>query len=109
MSIIPMKIKLRRGLAADWTTKNPVLEDGEPGFELDTFTYKIGDGVHAWNDLPYYVENQDTALVFVWDGVTYQPEEHFSSPSRQKWFTGPVDPITVGAVLAEFDQWIDTS
>ena len=26
---------------------------GEPGFEVDTYRLKIGDGKTAWNDLPY--------------------------------------------------------
>ena len=32
---------------------NPVLADGEIGVETDTDKIKIGDGVTAWNSLPY--------------------------------------------------------
>lgn len=46
-------IKLRRGPAAEWVLDNPVLEAGEPGYEIDTGKLKIGDGVQAWNDLAY--------------------------------------------------------
>jgi len=46
-------IKFRRGIASDWTEKNEVLKLGEPGFEIDTYKLKIGDGELAWNDLPY--------------------------------------------------------
>jgi hypothetical protein len=46
-------IQLRRGTAAQWTAANPVLNDGEPGFEDDTHKFKIGDGVTAWNALAY--------------------------------------------------------
>ena len=46
-------IKLRRDTAANWTTANPVLEEGEVGIELDTRKQKIGDGVTAWNSLAY--------------------------------------------------------
>lgn len=38
---------------ADWEKRNPLLGDGEPGFEEDTGSLKIGDGVKHWNDLPY--------------------------------------------------------
>jgi hypothetical protein len=48
-------IKLRRGTAAQWTAVNPVLAQGEPALELDTGKEKRGDGVTAWNDLPYLV------------------------------------------------------
>jgi hypothetical protein len=46
--------QLRRGNssgATGWTTVNPVLAQGEPGFEIDTTTLKIGNGSTIWNDL----------------------------------------------------------
>jgi hypothetical protein len=43
----------RRGTAAEWTTANPILADGELGIETDTSLMKIGDGVTAWSALPY--------------------------------------------------------
>lgn len=46
-------IQFRRDTAERWAEFNPVLAEGEPGFVLgSTNHYKIGDGVHAWNDLP---------------------------------------------------------
>ena len=39
--------------AAEWITINPILLKSELGFESDTGLYKIGDGIHNWNDLPY--------------------------------------------------------
>lgn len=49
-------IKLRRSLASDWTTVNPVLAEGEFGYEMDTRYFKVGDGVTAWNLLEYTVD-----------------------------------------------------
>lgn len=46
--------QFRRGLAQNWTKNNPVLAQGEPGFERDTYKLKIGDGVTPWNDLAYF-------------------------------------------------------
>jgi microcystin-dependent protein len=46
-------IQFKRKPAASWIAKNPILAKGEPGFELDTFKMKIGDGVTAWTSLPY--------------------------------------------------------
>jgi hypothetical protein len=43
----------RRGNAAEWTSVNPILADGEIGFERDTGRFKIGDGVVAWTALEY--------------------------------------------------------
>ncbi|MDD5511998.1 MAG: hypothetical protein PHI12_14515, partial [Dehalococcoidales bacterium] len=46
-------IKLHRDTATNWTTADPTLATGEPGFETDTGKFKIGDGVSAWTALPY--------------------------------------------------------
>lgn len=46
-------LKLRGGTAAQWTTANPILAAREPGVETDTKKSKVGDGVTAWNALPY--------------------------------------------------------
>lgn len=48
--------KLRRGIATEWSSVNPVLAVGEPGFEIDTFKLKIGNGSTAYNDLPYIAD-----------------------------------------------------
>lgn len=46
-------IQFLRGTAAQWTSANPTLAAGKPGFETDTKKLKIGDGSTAWNSLPY--------------------------------------------------------
>ena len=45
--------KVRRDTAANWTTANPTLASGEPGYETDTRKIKYGDGTTAWATLPY--------------------------------------------------------
>jgi hypothetical protein len=49
-----IQIQLRRATAAQWTTANTVLAQGEPAIETDTQKIKIGDGSTAWNSLVYY-------------------------------------------------------
>jgi len=39
-----IQIQLRNDTAANWTTINPVLAQGEMGVENDTFKFKIGNG-----------------------------------------------------------------
>lgn len=56
--VIKYRFVLRRGLAADWTSKNEILKEGEFGLELDTDKLKIGDGVTAWNALLYSIVGQ---------------------------------------------------
>ena len=51
-------IQSRRDTAANWLSVNPILAQGEKGYETDSIgtseaLYKIGDGVSAWSTLPY--------------------------------------------------------
>lgn len=47
------RIQQRRDTAVRWQQYNPVLLEGEVGYVTDNPNqYKIGDGVHAWNELP---------------------------------------------------------
>ena len=48
-----VKIQLRRGLAANWTSSNPTLAEGELGLETDTGKFKVGNGVNQWTGLSY--------------------------------------------------------
>jgi len=45
------RIQVRRGTAAEFSSANPVLGQGEPAFETDTNILKIGDGLTAYNSL----------------------------------------------------------
>lgn len=47
------KLQLRHGLAATWTSTNPVLSANEPGIEYDTGRFKVGDGSTTWTSLAY--------------------------------------------------------
>lgn len=53
VKIIKTTFKLRRGKAEAWYRVNPILADGEPGFELDTNKLKIGNGTTPYADLEY--------------------------------------------------------
>jgi hypothetical protein len=48
-----VKIQIRRDTAANWTSYNPILADGEQGYETDTRKTKVGNGSDDWNTLAY--------------------------------------------------------
>ena len=48
-----IQLQFRRDSSINWSATNPLLASGEMGIELDTYTFKIGDGIRRWNDLPY--------------------------------------------------------
>lgn len=50
---MPTQLQLRRDTAANWTSTNPVLAEGEPGIETDTGKTKYGNGQDPWNSLQY--------------------------------------------------------
>ena len=62
-------ILLRRDTAANWSGVNPVLNSGEPGFEIDTYRLKIGKNGLPWNSLPYIAGSSGVH----WSGVTNKP------------------------------------
>ena len=45
--------QFKRGTAQRWVEVNPILKQGEPGFEYDTGKLKIGDGFTPWALLSY--------------------------------------------------------
>lgn len=63
-------IQFKRGTAARWAELNLVLEAGQPGFVTDENRLKIGDGLTAWNDLPYIGEDN-----------VINCQEHYDFPS----------------------------
>lgn len=48
------QIQVRRDSSTNWTTTNPVLAQGEIGYEIDTDKIKFGDGITSWNTLTYF-------------------------------------------------------
>lgn len=50
-------IQIRRDVASAWTSANPILADGEFGYEKDTGRVKVGNAVDHWNTLDYSFED----------------------------------------------------
>ena len=103
------KIQLRRDLSSNWASTNPILAQGEPGVELDTNNMKIGDGVKAWNDLAYTVQEGGLTPVFVSmddyysqnpriseDGVNWTAEVNTGSPGTTHSSDWYVNGIAIG-------------
>ena len=61
--VIDYRFRMRRALAATWTSLNDILLEGEYGYEKDTGKVKIGDGVTAWNDLGYFAGSGGAGLI----------------------------------------------
>ena len=55
-------IQIRRDTAANWTSANPILAQGELGVETDTDKIKIGEGSTAWTGLGYIIDTGGYAV-----------------------------------------------
>lgn len=51
--MLKARIQLKKDTSEAWRINNPVLLDGEAGYESDTNLMKIGDGIHRWLELDY--------------------------------------------------------
>ena len=57
------RIQLRRDTAANWTSTDPTLAQGEFGYETDTDKFKMGDGSTAWTSLTDYYEPSNNLIL----------------------------------------------
>lgn len=48
-----VRVQFRRDTASAWATTNPILAQGEVGYEYDTGRFKVGNGTQGWNSLVY--------------------------------------------------------
>ena len=64
-----VRLQLRRGTAADWTSVNPVLAAGEMGVETDTRKVKVGDGATSWSGLDYIASDSPAISEIAQDAI----------------------------------------
>lgn len=86
-------IKFKRGKASSWNSLNPVLEPGEPGFEIDSGRIKIGNGVDNWNKLNYLGDGKNLIVT---------ANTHFDFPA-----IGDVNIIYKASQEKQLYQWND--
>ena len=55
-----IRIQAKVDTAERWATNNPILLDKEIGYVRESGQYKIGDGIHTWNDLPFAISSGTT-------------------------------------------------
>lgn len=50
------RMQQKRGTTIEWQAVNPILADGEIGYDKETRILKIGDGATAWDSLPAFTD-----------------------------------------------------
>lgn len=73
---INTQINLRRGTASQWSSTNPVLGSGEPGYDITNGILKIGNGLSTWNNLVAlnYKSNRGSFALTASSGTFNVPE-----------------------------------
>ena len=49
-----VRIQMRRGTTSEWNSADPILNEGEIGYNSTLTSFKIGDGESLWSELDYY-------------------------------------------------------
>ena len=70
---VNVRFIIRNGTDKNWTTKNPILKKGELGVNTDSDLLKIGDDIHAWNELSY-INDLSTSKAAHYEGTTQDAE-----------------------------------
>lgn len=67
------RIQLRRDTAANWSSTNPTLAQGEIGIDLTNNKIKIGNGTQAWNALAYWDDKEPSTFDGSYNSLTGKP------------------------------------
>lgn len=53
---MPVRLVLRKDKTENWKKYNPILSEGEFGYDTTNKTLKIGDGITSWLELENIME-----------------------------------------------------
>lgn len=70
---VNIRLITRNDTAENWTTKNPVLLEGEMGLVRETGLIKVGDGTTAWSNLSY-INDLSTVTANHYEGTAAEGE-----------------------------------
>jgi hypothetical protein len=124
-------IQSRRDTAANWSSVNPILAQGEKGYETDSIgtseaLYKIGDGVSTWSALSYQssgggavdsVNGQIGTVVLGTGDITETTDKNYVTDADLTTLIDVPNKVdksdlptktTVGAIKADYDATTNT-
>ena len=100
-------IQIRRDLAANWTSANPILAQGEFGWEIDTNALRIGDGSTAYNTLSPVFQNTIGSVFGRTGAVVAQNGDYTAGQITYNNTASGLTGITVQAAVDQLDTRLD--
>lgn len=84
----------------NWAAANPVLYKGERGIDSTAGKEKVGDGVTAWNDLPWFGSGGSAPVAEVWEPVFAKTFDADTTANQQWNLTKPCRKIRLRMAVA---------
>jgi len=99
------QLQLRRDTSVNWSSIDPILAQGEPGYELDTGKIKYGDGVTLWSALPYFTSGGsggNTTPGGPINSVQFNANGSFSGSSLLTIDIGNSNIVSTGTIVSQY-------
>jgi hypothetical protein len=99
------QLQLRRDTSVNWSSIDPILAQGEPGYELDTGKIKYGDGVTLWSALPYFTgggSGGNTTPGGPINSVQFNANGSFSGSSLLTIDIGNSNVVSTGTIVSQY-------
>ena len=84
----------------NWAAANPVLYKGERGIDSTEGKEKVGDGLTAWNDLPWFGSGGSAPAAEVWEPVFSKTFDEDTTANQQWDLTKPCRKIRLRMAVA---------
>lgn len=84
----------------NWAAANPVLYKGERGIDSTECKEKVGDGVTAWNDLPWFGGSGSAPAAEVWEPVFSKTFDEDTTANQQWDLANPCRKIRLRMAVA---------
>lgn len=97
-----VRLRVRRSTTAEWEADDPILLEGEVGYDTVERLFKVGDGVNHWTDLPFSVpEVTDGAIASLIETGTETNAALVATVAQLKVWARDPDLLVAGVITRD--------